>query len=329
MKFNIIKKFLIVLWTVFYLILLCGALGSYYGAGALVVFDYFSLIPQYVYIIFALLMAVFALFLFGGIRKKIIATLLVATVIGYAMPLLDVVWSNEYPQNKTPIYKVFSWNTARWDASRQQDFFRIMKENESDFYLLQEVQYRKNRWVYYDVLQEFKGYFAAHFGEYMLLSRFPLKCNPPSELCGYLYCVADTPNGSVGLFSVHLKRPFHVTDFRSFEDFKVRKWQFDEMMTAVHGSSDNVIIAGDFNSTANYPFIRTLSHQFEKNNPRGRFVFPHTFPADNPQFRIDYQFVSSEYTFCGYKELEYPELSDHIGIVGDICLLVAESVDGG
>lgn len=217
-------------------------------------------------------------------------------------------------------YKVLSWNTALWDQERQSEFFEVMRSNESDFYLLQEVQYKLNRWVYYDILQEFKEYYAAHYGEYMILSKYPLQCEPPSQLGGYLHCEAATPDGAIDLFNVHLKRPFHLTNFSSFQDYDTRRWQFDELMTAVHGNQFPVIIGGDFNSTANYSFIRTLGRLFELNNPSGKLIFPHTFPTIGPYIRIDYQFVSSPLYFCGYEEIRRADLSDHIGILGSVCM---------
>lgn len=294
-------------------------LGSFFGAGRNVLFDYLSLIPQYSYLIISLFLIVAGLVVFNTAKSRVVMTGLVVPAVIFSGLLSDIVWYRAQPTQPEVLYSLFSWNTANWTPERQQDFFSVMKEYPSDFYLLQEVQYRNNRWVYYDILQEFKDYHAAHYGEYIILSRFPLQCEPPSTLGGYLHCEASTPTGTLDLFNVHLKRPFHVTNFRSFEDFDIRKLQFDALMIGVHAQRRPLIIAGDFNTTANYPFIRTLEGLFEKNNPSGLFVLPHTFPTAFPQFRIDYQFVSKEYRFCGYRSLHYPALSDHLGLTGKIC----------
>jgi endonuclease/exonuclease/phosphatase family metal-dependent hydrolase len=318
--YNLVMRFWKwILYFLFVAICSLAVIVSYFGAGTHVVFDYVSLIPQYVYLFAWILVLSVGFFLASGWRQRIFVALMTTPLLVFSLLLFDVVWKYSYYSNNV-VFTVFSWNTQRWDPSRQSAFFDIMKENESDFYLLQEVQYSENRWVYYDILQEFKEYQAAHFGEYIILSKFPLFCEPPSRLGSFLHCEASTPYGTIDLFNVHLKRPFHVTNFSTFEDYSVRRWQFDELMTAVHGQEIPLIIAGDFNSTRNYSFVRTLERTFLLNNPDGIFLMPHTFPTSNPQIRIDYQFTSDPFWFCGYKEIKRADLSDHVGIVGSLCI---------
>lgn len=294
--------------------ILCNAV----YAGQYVWVDYVALIPQWLFVFPILLLLGTLWGVFHRWWARMLALVIVVAISWAWVQSLDVVWRNEVTAEQ-PLLTVMSWNTAQWNPGRRDDFIALLKAHPSDIYLLQEVSFIRNPDLHGYMLENFGEYQAGHYGEFFTLSKYPLNCNVSERTGVLLGCTALTPHGAVTLVNVHLKRPFHVTNFRTFEDFETRWRQFEALQNYLAQVTGPVIIAGDFNTTANYTFIEQLAGRFEKNNPIGTMVWPHTFPTNFPYMRIDYQFSSDHFQFCGYEEVKQPDQSDHVGIVGTLC----------
>lgn len=313
-----VRHTLAVSWLVIFIAFVAVLAIDRTNAGAYVYVDFVSLIPQWLFVFPILLLAAtfWGIFNSRQLRLAVIVLLIVTTRLW--LPLLDVVWQKDVVAGPRA-FTVMSWNTAQWNHGRRDDFIALLKAHPSDVYLLQEVHFKTNPELHGYIMENFGGYQAGHYGEFFTLSKFPLNCNVSEKSGVLLGCTALTESGPITFVNVHLKRPFHVTNFRTFEDFDVRWQQYTALQMYISQIQGPVMIAGDFNTTANYPFVRELSARFERNDPAGTFLWPHTFPANFPYMRIDYQFVSAPYTFCGYGTVKEPSLSDHVGIIGSVC----------
>lgn len=309
-----------VLWYVVYALITLSLVGGIFGSGRHVIFDFLSLFPQWLYVIPVTLLTGCSLFVFRSFVSRMWALILSGILVVGVVYQLDVVWFRGDIE-KNISYRVLSWNTAFLEPHENAGLFEMMERYPADFYIFQEAEYKRNKNMYAEFVYRFPELYAGHYGEYFTVSRYPMSCDTPDRSGGYLKCETDTPTGKLGLINVHLKRPFHVSNFRSYEDFEIRNVQFGALREAISKTSGSLVVAGDFNSPANYPFVRELQKDFQINNPAGMLVLPHTFPAKSPYIRIDYQFARGGLGFCGYEEVSYPEISDHIGILGSICML--------
>lgn len=310
-----------VLWYLVYVLITLSLVGGIFGSGRHVVFDFLSLFPQWLYVVPFILLVVSVFGVFGSGWARIQALLLCGIALSGVIYQVDVVWLKNESTDLNVRYKVLSWNTAYLEPHENVGLFELMEKYPADFYIFQEAEYKRNKNMYAEFVYRFPELYAGHYGEYFTVSKYPMSCDTPDRSGGYLKCETETPTGKLGLINVHLKRPFHVSNFRSYEDFEIRNTQFKALRERVVESSDPLIVAGDFNSPANYPFVRELQNDFLMNNPAGMLVLPHTFPTNRPYIRIDYQFARGGLEFCGYEEVSYPEISDHIGILGSICTL--------
>jgi endonuclease/exonuclease/phosphatase family metal-dependent hydrolase len=310
-----------ILWYLVCVLIALGLVGGIFGSGRHVAFDFLSLFPQWFYILPFTLLVVSTFGVFGSGRARLQALLLCGLILSGVIYQIDVVWLKNENTDLSVRYKVLSWNMAYLEPHENVRLFELVEKYTADFYVFQEAEYKRNKNMYAEFVYRFPELYAGHYGEYFTVSKYPMSCDTPDRSGGYLKCETEAPTGKLGLINVHLKRPFHVSNFRSYEDFAIRRTQFMALRKSIAESSGPMIVAGDFNSPANYAFVRQLQNDFVMNNPTGMLVLPHTFSANRPYIRIDYQFARGGLEFCGYEALSYPDISDHIGILGSICTL--------
>jgi endonuclease/exonuclease/phosphatase (EEP) superfamily protein YafD len=306
------------MWLVLGFLFLIVVLCDYFLVGTSLVFDYLALIPQYLYLIPFSLLFLSGLFVYRSKRLY-----LLFPVIGFVFTfffLCDFVFFNVLllPTDSSDI-RVLSWNSRQWDMTREQQFYASMREYPSDIYMFQEVAQRKARGVYTRVQDEFPGFTAEHYDQFLTISRYAVVSSEVAKSAAFMKTVVTVGNTNVSLYNVHLKRPYYVDRLEGFEEFDERRAEFVELQSYLVRDLHPVIIMGDFNSTRNYPFIRFLESHYVMNNPRSFFSFPLTYSTELPVFRIDYQFASRQSRFT---EFEYitDRLSDHRGIRGSLRL---------
>lgn len=127
---------------------------------------------------------------------------------------------------------------------------------------------------------------------------------------GFPEIVVDIDGRPLRLFNTHL-------DYRP--DPRVRVAQVKEMLEIIGEINGPTILLGDLNARPDAEEIRGLLARFRdawNENERGP---GHTFPAKNPDRRIDYLLVSEEIQ-VERVEVIATEASDHRPIVGDFLL---------
>lgn len=302
------------IWYLFALILtLCLIFSSFFSGYALV-FDYFSLIPQWVYLLALILLLSFKILLFKS-NSKIFILVSCFLFLYTLLFLVDAVWLNQYNNPFKPnSLRVMSWNTLSWNVDEEPEIYLLMENINADIYLFQEVPQKQARGVTDRLRINFPGFTATHSGNLLTVSRFPIIESENVTSQGFLKTELKVGQEYIAAYNVHFMRPFYMNDFRRFSDYSIRNSQFLKLKESLSKEESMKIIAGDFNTTRNHHYINFLENNYYLVNPRTIFTIPRTYPTKFPLIRIDYQFVSKEFNIYDYQEFSYPNLSDHKAI---------------
>ncbi len=306
------------LWFAVCFINLLFVLLSFFFGGSAPVFEYFSLIPQSLYgLIFVILF--FTAFLKMPKKPVFMAIPIIGTVLCLIL-IEDVVWLNMTDRGSSGGYslRVVNWNTELWSKSREGAYFKELKNKEADVYLLQEVFGARTAGIEDRVRKEFSNYYVSHQGEFLTISRYPVLSSTLSFSAGYLITRVKVNEKTISFYNIHLKTPL-LGDKKEEDNkyiFFARQGQFTDLERDIYKDKNEVFLAGDFNSTRNYPFIRQMENTFTMNQPAGMLIFPKTFSTRLPAIRIDYQFTSKKNRFVNYS-LFGGTISDHFGVYGE------------
>jgi endonuclease/exonuclease/phosphatase family metal-dependent hydrolase len=291
-------------------------------AGSWILFDYVSLIPQWVYLVTLIPLLVSGMFMFQERSRLYLLIPSVALLMGFLF-LFDIVWFHkpQPPIVNSRVVHVVSWNTNVWNRVKEPRMFTEMQRHPADIYVLQEVSFKGARGIEERAPVYFPGYYVSHTSNFLLLSRFPIMSTHSVDGEGFSRSVVSIYNTQVAVYNVHFTRPFYMDEFRRYDDFEARHKQFSSLQNMLIKERMPVLIAGDFNAPRNYPWFSWLEDRYTLNNPTSWFTMPRTFWSQIPVFRIDYQFASEELPFVSYKEFSIPSLSDHSGIEGEFTVL--------
>jgi Metal-dependent hydrolase len=131
----------------------------------------------------------------------------------------------------------------------------------------------------------------------------------PSQMPGLLDATLDIGGARVRVFNVHL-------DYRS--DPAVRIQQVTELIRYVDADTSATILTGDLNAPPNSPEIQMLSeHLTDMWQDRADPGF--TYPAKNPEKRIDYVMTSGRFRL-NKAWVQQVFASDHRPVVADLVL---------
>jgi endonuclease/exonuclease/phosphatase family metal-dependent hydrolase len=141
-----------------------------------------------------------------------------------------------------------------------------------------------------------------------LLTNIPYPENP-TEQRGLLETVINVKGNHVHFYNTHL-------DDQRVEQ---RVLQIKEMQEIANQKEGTRIIVGDFNTTPESAEIRMMTAQYKD-------VFAElgqhqdcTYPADQPDIRIDYMFISEDVKICSGKVI-HTNVSDHLPITAELVL---------
>lgn len=209
-----------------------------------------------------------------------------------------------------------------------------IKSKDCDIILLQEVWNVKR---YFDKIEptfreSFPDYFFAHGGEFITISRFPIKSQTIGDNEGFLKTIITSREGvELSLYNIHQWNPMFERNCISFEKFvntetectisafDLRKAQSNELLVFTRKDSNLQYIAGDFNSMQQMNIIQQLSKEKELISSNV-FGLEATFPASFPLISIDHQFISKDLTFNNPQINCNKEISDHCMISTEIIL---------
>ncbi|KJS13134.1 MAG: hypothetical protein VR67_05730 [Peptococcaceae bacterium BRH_c8a] len=106
-----------------------------------------------------------------------------------------------------------------------------------------------------------------------------------------------TGTGSIAFYNTHLGL-----------DKDERRHQVERILTITKDEKMPLVLAGDFNALPRATEIQELKKVFALSDPSGSYP---TFPAQQPQHKIDYVFFSPHWLPLAY-QVYYSEASDHL-----------------
>jgi endonuclease/exonuclease/phosphatase (EEP) superfamily protein YafD len=239
--------------------------------------------------------------------------------------------------------RVFSWNTEYWDQGGQTDaFYRLLRAQDADVYLLQEYLYDETVPVRVDATArlraEFPGYRIATAGELITLSRFPILRQYPLVAPGmpppatpdfpefWLYKVLrtdlDLGGGRVlSTYNVHL--PVQLASLNPLrkgfyagvrQQDAQREPQWRALARDVDANRNPTLVAGDFNTTPAMGDLRKIPGRLRDASYAMTTAYPLSW-FDRPGlplwWRLDWVFVSERVRVHSYGFGSSHGLSDH------------------
>ncbi|MET7424831.1 endonuclease/exonuclease/phosphatase family protein [Dactylosporangium sp. NPDC005555] len=290
-----------------------------------------------------LLIAALPAALLSGRRVPVTATRLVlagtvaAGALGWPYNGIDV---HSGPAGTGPGLRVFAWNTAYWGQDVPRDrFYAFLRSQHADVYLLQEYLHWDETAGLDGARQvddepalraAFPGYAIAARGELLTLSRLPIVASPPvgpdrdlaDRAAGFdqVFAAAkvlrtdlDAGGHTISAYNVHLPVHIDLAVSRRFfalirERDEGRRRQLAGLRADLAANHRPAIIAGDFNTS---PAMGDLAALRETLDAAGTAVYPGSWPAGLPLWRIDWTFTTAGLVADDYRLVDSDGLSDH------------------
>lgn len=308
----------------------------------------------------------------GGFRRARIAPLALASLllaslaIGWPATGLHpaALWHRPGPVPPGTV-TVFSWNTFYWDQltggwatpgpdgrpARDPDlFYRHLRDQRADIYLLQEYLYFEEGWdpVRIDdperLRREFPDFHIAAVGELVTVSRFPIVLERPLDLRPWLagpptdlppegtrmpdYYTVKTLRTDVriagrvvSLYNSHATLPVvgrNAVDPGSFGENRfaqdVRRANFRAVAADVATNPHPILLAGDLNTSPAMGLLRALPERLVDAVAATDRVYPASWSWRGiPLWRLDWVFTTTDLEVHRYRMVPADDLSDHRG----------------
>jgi len=297
----------------------------------------FIILPWFFWTIVFIIIA----FFYGFIQKENIFFLLII-IFTFSLPFLITIQPNQRINIGERIYTCslnsqFLFGYLLKDSTKIEiinDKLKEIKAMNCDVILLQEVwnvkrYFEKIEPTFAEVFPEF---FFAHGGEFITISRFPIKSQILGYNEGFLKTTIILPTQKdLSIYNVHLWNPLFTRNCISLEGFvndanpcmisafDIRKAQSQELLLFTRNDDDPQYIAGDFNSMQQTDIIQKLSKERTLIS-QSNIGLKATFPASFPLLSIDYQFITEELTLLRQEIYCNPNISDHCMISTEISL---------
>lgn len=267
------------------------------------------------------------------VRWWIAGALVLALAGGAVMSGVDV-RAKQRPASGNSI-SVFSWSTDVWDMSEDSErFYRYLRHQDADIYLLQEYLYWSQGPVRVNHLARLRMEFPAHEirveGELVTLSRYPIVATHPRGVGdgaawywhGSKVQRTDLQIGAqvVSVYNVHLQPPLRVEHvplslpFYSFvyRQYHSRHHELAELREDLAGNRNPIVIAGDFNSAWMGTLI-DLDEKLVQHDPVTWMPWLASWPTSTYSFprlwRLDWLFATGDIRVHDYRFAR--SLSDH------------------
>nr|MDT0656793.1 endonuclease/exonuclease/phosphatase family protein [Micromonospora sp. DSM 115978] len=299
-------------------------------------------------------------------RGRIAALVLASLALGWPVAgvNLTALWHRPGPVPPDAV-TVFAWNTWYWDQlargpdapspmvrpPRDTDrFYRYLREQDADVYLLQEYLYFSADWqpIRVDHLdrlrREFPGFHVAVSGELLTLSRFPLVLTRPLDLRPWLsrqwedlpppdsqlpaYHTVKTLRTDlriagrvVSFYNSHLHVPvlaLPTLDQADRDDLRerhdLRQADYRALAADVAGNPHPIVLAGDLNTTPAMGLLGALPDRLVDAVPATGALYPTSWARVGlPMWRLDWVFTTTDVDIHRYVLVRPAGLSDHHG----------------
>lgn len=226
--------------------------------------------------------------------------------------------------------RVCSLNTQYFFTPQQDKnkALSFLKEQQCDVYLLQEIWHAKQmEQTLRPVLKEFFPHYEMIFrGEYITMSRIPIKNFEAGEHDGYLRTDIEYEGRKFSIYNVHIWNPLNARYNNTFErrfanpdifytPLQLRNIQLKELRNNLKEREDTIVISGDFNSMKHAKIIQELSRRYHT-LVQDSIGLNATFQTDFPAIQIDHAFVSNELqNEVSFKRACNAGISDHCMLV--------------
>ncbi|MDG4766354.1 endonuclease/exonuclease/phosphatase family protein [Solwaraspora sp. WMMD406] len=238
--------------------------------------------------------------------------------------------------------RIVSWNTGYWHPpGRADDFYRLLRAQRADVYLLQEYLAEVDgEFVPIDDLarlrRELPGYHVAMIGELVTLSRFPIVESTPLEapdapppptdftdFWQYQVLRVDVRVGDrvLSTYNAHLPVPVWVggpsvwsAEFhRTIRDQRERRLPQLRVLADDVAANDNpIVVAGDLNMTSVMGDTRRLPSELRDAVSTNRSFYPASWPTEQTSlWRLDWVLVSDGVAVHRYEFGDPDSMSDH------------------
>lgn len=252
-----------------------------------------------------------------SIKKKRIPESLINGVAIILVVLLFMQYKIDKPR-KTPVQDAKKLAVVTYNIhaglSGAPRVIKALRESGADVIFLQEAR-KSSRGSHPDPVPEiekaFEGWKMEKGGErneLMIISRYDLSNRREEPLGSYRKCLVCDMNfhgTSVKLINVHFNTAATgkslIRSGIRFPEYlngtaAVRKGQVDALEKIIAGSTDHCIVAGDFNSPPNSYVKSKMTCQLEDCFDAAGSGFGFTYSSAKPFWRIDYIFVSRDFT---------------------------------
>ncbi|BCJ50813.1 hypothetical protein Asp14428_22880 [Actinoplanes sp. NBRC 14428] len=283
------------------------------------------------------------------VRRRVVAAAVLALALGVADSGLN--WAALWPTDRSApagALRVFSWNTEYWDQQDDPDtFYRFLKEQNADVYLLQEyLGWDLSR--PYDgelplddlarVRREFPGYHIAARSELLTLSRLPIVAQPPVAPdpaasgdggadfhrvfrdAKVLRTDVRVGGSTVSFYNAHIAVQLKIASplSRSFWSFphradEQRAAQLRGLTEDIAANPRPVVVAGDFNTSPAMADVDGLSRLLRDPARANSRLYPASWTPGllPPLWRLDWAFVSPGVNVHTYAFRSPRSMSDH------------------
>ncbi|SCL33633.1 Exonuclease III [Micromonospora nigra] len=296
-----------------------------------------ELVPPLAFVAVPLLLLALAL-VAGPARRRVALLGAAGLLLGADLGGLNPAALRTPPPPPPDALRVVSWNTTVWNHDDDPDtFYASLTARRADVYLLQEYKPADDPAARDADLarlrREFPGYQIVARGELVTLSRHPivgvfaLPADPPpgadwqTEYREVKTLRTDLLVGSrtVSVYNAHILVPLdlssplrgHFHDRRR-EFFHRRETQYRALVADLDRNPLPTLLAGDLNTSPAMGDLAALTARLTDAGRASESLYPTSWSiAGQRWWRLDWSFVSPEWTVHGYRLRDPAGMSDH------------------
>ncbi|MCI4066785.1 endonuclease/exonuclease/phosphatase family protein [Micromonospora sp. R77] len=296
-----------------------------------------ELVPPVAFVGVPVLLLVLGL-LARGFRARVALLAVAGLLLGGDLAGLNPAVLTTPPPAPPDALHLVSWNTTVWNATDDPDvFYRSLTGRHADIYLLQEYKpdddpARRDADLA-RLRREFPGYQVVLRGELVTVTRFPV--------VGVVALPADPPAGSdwrtdywevkslrtdllvrgrtVSVYNTHILVPLDLSSplrelfyRRRHEFFQRRETQYRALAADLDRNPNPVLVAGDLNTSPAMADLRRLTDRLTDAGRASGSAYPTSWTiAGRRWWRLDWTFVSPDWTVHRYRLRDAGDMSDH------------------
>ncbi|MCW3840456.1 endonuclease/exonuclease/phosphatase family protein [Micromonospora yasonensis] len=274
----------------------------------------------------------------GRFHARVALLAVAGLLLGGDLAGLNLAVLRTPPSAPPDAVRLVSWNTTVWNATDDADvFYGSLTARHADIYLLQEYK-PDNDPARRDadlarLRREFPGYQVVLRGELVTVTRFPV--------VAVVALPADPPAGSdwrtdywevkslrtdlrvrgriVSVYNTHVLVPLDLSSplrelfyRRRHEFFQRRETQYRALAADLDRNPNPVLVAGDLNTSPAMADLRRLTDRLTDAGRASGSAYPTSWTIGGRRWwRLDWTFVSSDWTVHRYRLRDARGMSDH------------------